>query len=84
MMIDDEPGAALPGCKGPNPLRKHAQADPGHRDKLEMHSCPDKPHQKSTERNFATLQNGEASADHGHISFVKIAKRRRRSRTVDA
>ncbi len=45
--VDDELRAAQPGYKGPDPRGEHAQANPGQSEKLEMHGCPDEPHQEA-------------------------------------
>ena len=42
-----------------------------------MHGHPDEPGGEATEANLVAFENGEAFADHGQVSFIEIAERRR-------
>ena len=77
MMIYDQTRATLPGQIGPNPLDEDTHSEIGCRKKLKMDRRPPKPCDESAHVKFPALQNGESLANHRHVSFVKIAERRR-------
>src|SRR2546425_3510502 len=78
MMINYQPGTALSGDVGPDPLQEDAHSKVRLRQELEMNACPHEAREKSADANLAGLQDGEALPDHCHAALVEVAKRTRR------
>src|SRR4029077_3317195 len=78
MMIDYQPGTALSGDVGPDPLQEDAHPKVRLRQELEMNACPHEPRENSAHANLAGLQDGESLPDHCHAALVEVAKWTRR------
>src|SRR5215470_17918659 len=76
-MIHDELGASSACKKGPNPLKKDADAKAGCGQELEVNEGPNQPGCQPARLDFSTLQHGETLAYHRHIALVEVAKRSR-------
>src|SRR5580700_4270722 len=74
--IQNQPRTALPGDAGPHPLQKDSHTQIALRQKLQVHHSPYKPREESAELDLSRLQDGETLANHRHVSFVPVTKRR--------
>src|SRR5208282_4860872 len=77
VVVHYQPGASLARQKGPGPLHKHAYAEIGGGEKLDVYGRPREPREKSAYMNLAALHDRKAFANHRHVALIEITKRPR-------
>src|SRR5437879_9981924 len=80
IMINYQPGTALSGDVGPDPLQEDAHSKVRLRQELEMNACPHEQREKSAHANLAGLQDGERLPYHRHAALVEVPQRTPRRR----